>query len=216
MQLYELFYSMQGEGPASGQPSVFVRLAGCNLHCERCDTPRMKVQEVGIGNLAQHINEHLSRHSNNCRVVITGGEPLLQSDELTTLISKLNSDHIDLETNGTIKPDNNLISMFSYLVVSPKKDSIRDPVSRRDFFNFWASYSNVYFKFVVGPQSWMYNESEIMEILKEFSINPGHCFVMPGGSTFHELTVTGPKTWKIAMRIGCNYSDRQHIRCGGK
>jgi 7-carboxy-7-deazaguanine synthase len=38
LKIVDLFYTIQGEGPYNGMPSVFVRLAGCNLRCYFCDT----------------------------------------------------------------------------------------------------------------------------------------------------------------------------------
>jgi 7-carboxy-7-deazaguanine synthase len=101
MKIAEIFSSLQGEGKNQGKPCLFLRLAGCNLRCTWCDTPASR--SGGIEMSVDTISEHIWR-TNPPYVCITGGEPLLQADELERLISSLHKrgTAIDIETNGTL------------------------------------------------------------------------------------------------------------------
>jgi 7-carboxy-7-deazaguanine synthase len=101
MRIAEIFRSLQGEGRNQGKPCLFIRLAGCNLHCHWCDTP---YAQAGGSEMNIHaIVEQVSR-LNPPYVCITGGEPLLQADNLEPLLISLHTRGtvIDIETNGTI------------------------------------------------------------------------------------------------------------------
>jgi 7-carboxy-7-deazaguanine synthase len=102
MKIAEIFVSLQGEGKNQGRPCLFIRLAGCNLHCRWCDTPAS--QSGGMEMSVDAILEHVWR-TNPSYVCITGGEPLLQADELELLLSSLHRRGIpvDIETNGTLE-----------------------------------------------------------------------------------------------------------------
>jgi 7-carboxy-7-deazaguanine synthase len=101
MKIAEIFTSLQGEGKNQGKPCLFIRLAGCNLRCTWCDTPAS--WSGGIEMSVDTISEHI-RRTNPPYVCITGGEPLLQEDELERLIYSLHKrgTAIDIETNGTL------------------------------------------------------------------------------------------------------------------
>ena len=101
MKIAEIFASLQGEGRNQGKPCLFIRLAGCNLRCRWCDTAY--AQDGGIETGIDAILEHI-QSQNLSYVCITGGEPLLQADELEQLLVLLNQKgySIDIETNGTI------------------------------------------------------------------------------------------------------------------
>ncbi len=101
MNILEIFYSIQGEGTNQGKPTIFVRLAGCNLMCRWCDTPGAHDQGFPL-NVSQVIGKV---RDFRCReICITGGEPLLQADELADLLRLLSGlgYHIEIETNGTV------------------------------------------------------------------------------------------------------------------
>ncbi len=130
MSLYvsEIFDSVQGEGTHVGVPATFIRLAGCDLRCEWCDTKDSweitSGTELSISNIVENV------HYNH--VVLTGGEPTLQN--LAPVIKAL-KDHsppkaqeiktashgghyISIETNGlhAISPDLGL----DWITCSPK------------------------------------------------------------------------------------------------
>lgn len=97
MRINEIFYSIQGEGYWSGTPSVFIRFAGCNLHCPFCDTDHSASGEYTLEALLDRIASFAP-----CRhLVITGGEPSLQITR--TLVNRLSATgyYISVETNGT-------------------------------------------------------------------------------------------------------------------
>ena len=101
MKIAEIFRSIQGEGRNQGKPCLFIRLSGCNLHCRWCDTAYAQNGGIEMGIdaiLKQTQNQGLSY------ACITGGEPLLQADELEQLLVLLHQKgySIDIETNGTI------------------------------------------------------------------------------------------------------------------
>jgi len=132
LAVQEIFYTLQGEGPFSGTPAVFIRLAGCGLQCGWCDTEfesnidnRMTVDEV----LAK-VYDVIADLSFVPMFVLTGGEPLRQN--ITNLVyqisSRLGQPIIQVETAGYTWPDflpemllsHNIIS----LVCSPKTKTL--------------------------------------------------------------------------------------------
>ncbi len=117
--LTEIFYSLQGEGMRTGEPSVFVRFAGCNSKCRiathgfDCDTDfrqRMKMTAQAIAAAARESGGACSW------VVLTGGEPGLQVDE--DLLEELRHQQfrIAIETNGSIE----LPGGIDWITISPK------------------------------------------------------------------------------------------------
>ena len=108
LNIAEIFCSVQGEGIYSGIPSVFVRVAGCNLDCSFCDTSFAKniskADKMSVENVLAEIKKYNVEH-----VVITGGEPTLYPKELVFLCNKLSvlNKKVTIETNSTIFVDCN-------------------------------------------------------------------------------------------------------------
>jgi 7-carboxy-7-deazaguanine synthase len=78
LQVREIFYTIQGEGPYAGLPAVFIRLTGCNLRCHFCDTKwdDEKDEMLGVVAILQRVLHLAPDHCD--LVVITGGEPARQ------------------------------------------------------------------------------------------------------------------------------------------
>jgi 7-carboxy-7-deazaguanine synthase len=100
LKITEIFYSLQGEADTAGVPTVFVRLTGCPLRCQYCDTEYAfhggewwEVQSV-----VQRVRELGGRH-----VCVTGGEPLAQKSCLTLLTQLCDEGcRVSLETSGAM------------------------------------------------------------------------------------------------------------------
>ncbi len=221
VQLSELFYSMQGEGPAVGRPAIFIRLSKCNRACKGCDTIiKDKVEETTAETIVNRVKNYLKTYPNS-RIVFTGGEPLLQPVAINEIINGLPGQIFDIETNGTIMDQVELYKRFNLVVVSPKKDYFDSPKNSIQFFKDWAKISaegrnNVFFKIVVGNLPWAWSESEVRDVLRLSKTSPERVWLMPAGDNVDKLQISGKNTWKIAMRLGCNYSDRLHIRTNSK
>ena len=116
LQLSEIFYSIQGEGMWTGTPAVFVRLAGCNLACDFCDTDYSIKSFSPIDEIVAQVRE---RGGDCPMVVLTGGEPLAQT-EAPALIEALRRDgrRVHIESNGTIYTE---LPEDVWLCVSPKE-----------------------------------------------------------------------------------------------
>lgn len=115
LPLVEVFYSLQGEGLRTGQATVFVRLAGCNLACDFCDTD-FRVQET---HTEDSLLDEIAAIGGDCRwVCFTGGEPTLHA--LQTLCERLHARgyQLQMETNGTRpRPEWGI----DHITVSPKQ-----------------------------------------------------------------------------------------------
>jgi len=98
MRVNEIFYSVQGEGFYTGTPAVFVRLSGCNIKCDFCDTDHFSSVEMTEEEVVGAVVKWPAKH-----IVITGGEPTLQLT--TSFVEKLHDvgRYVQIETNGTLK-----------------------------------------------------------------------------------------------------------------
>lgn len=112
----EIFPTLQGEGPFAGIPSVFIRLGGCNLACDFCDTEFENFTTTSLFKILSEVDS-LSRNTQKKRVrklvVLTGGEPFRQN--IVPLCDAMieSGFAVQIETNGTlwrdIHPDVNVV-----------------------------------------------------------------------------------------------------------
>ncbi len=129
----EIWHTLQGEGPFSGWPAIFVRFAGCNLRCFWCDTEFDERFHYELLALAEQINHQAHLHPNTRLIVFTGGEPMLQSifDLVQHIVPKL---RIQIETAGTVWPERetavDYAALFGrvYIVCSPKTPKVHEKV----------------------------------------------------------------------------------------
>ncbi len=100
LRITEIFYSIQGEAATVGLPTVFIRLTGCPLRCNYCDTAY--AFQGGHSETLQHILSEVARYQPRF-VTVTGGEPLAQKECLTLLTLLCNAGYeVSLETSGAM------------------------------------------------------------------------------------------------------------------
>jgi len=138
----EVFYTLQGEGPYSGQPAVFVRLSGCNLRCFWCDTEfESSTWTPGLPELLDAIDAQLQPVCD--LIVLTGGEPLRQN--IRPLVDALleRGLRVQIETAGTLwldLPDDPRLC----IVCSPKTGKLNPKlVPRIDVFKYVIASGDV-------------------------------------------------------------------------
>lgn len=154
MLVNEIFYSPQGEGPLMGTPSLFVRLQGCNLRCNMCDTPYAfnEGKELSTEEVAEKMIQKSSDYTDH--IVFTGGEPLLQQAEIIELIRYFDERGMDykysIETNGSVIPRLALLRLIDFFIISPKlsNSGVKQYEISGQFFK-WRKVK-IYIKFVIN------------------------------------------------------------------
>jgi 7-carboxy-7-deazaguanine synthase len=126
LEVIAAWLTLQGEGPYSGTPAVFVRLAGCNLSavCKSCDTEYTRGRVMSDPDQLLTIIENAG-DDNTDLCVLTGGEPFRQN--LAPLVRRLlrGGWRVQVETNGTLfLPDFPYEDRLVTLVCSPKTPSL--------------------------------------------------------------------------------------------
>ena len=117
LKTIEIFASVQGEGLRQGEPTIFVRLAGCNLRCGFCDTKKAwrGGREMTVAAIVDRVLT-LGKDCPTTWVCLTGGEPLAQ--DVRSLLGRLHDARfrVQVETNGTFPP----VPLADWHTVSPK------------------------------------------------------------------------------------------------
>jgi 7-carboxy-7-deazaguanine synthase len=140
LDVHSVFYTIQGEGPHTGRPAVFVRLAGCNLQCPMCDTDYTSTRwKASPQSLLEIVQEQKMSYANKVDyeprplVVITGGEPFRQN--IAPAVEHLigNGYDIQIETNGTLPIPDSMIGCYDeenlMIVVSPKAGKVHPSIA---------------------------------------------------------------------------------------
>jgi organic radical activating enzyme len=235
----EIFHTIQGEGVSAGAPAVFIRTSRCNLHCVWCDTdhtwnfegtpwPHEKDEVPGY---AKHRKSDVTFEIDpadaarrilgyQClRVVITGGEPLLQEDDLLEMIRHIRNERpgtiIEVETNGTRIPSLAFAEAVDQFNVSPKLSNSGMPESLRlnsEALAFFAGSKKAWFKFVVADPA---DLAEIQSLRARFDIPASRTLLMPEGRSAAELDRSAAWLAEICRDLGLRFCDRLHIRLWG-
>lgn len=113
LKVNEIFYSLQGEGARAGEPSIFIRLSGCDLTCGFCDTEFTSGKEMAVVEIIEYCQKKFPK----CFWIIwTGGEPALQLTKEIVQSFKQAGYSQAIETNGNHPVPDNL----DFITLSPK------------------------------------------------------------------------------------------------
>lgn len=221
LKVSEIFESLQGEGVSTGAPCVFVRLAQCNLHCSWCDTKYTwdfahyryedEVREQSVLHVAQVVNGAASR-----RLVLTGGEPLLQQRSLQEFFAQLAPDiAVEVETNGTILPEAAAMSRVNQWNVSPKLKNAGDPEQfriRPEVLTSLRDTGRAYLKFVVQSQA---DCEEADSLVARFDWPRDRVLFMPEASDRDQLRARSRVVAEAARLRSFRFSSRIHLELWG-
>lgn len=208
-----VFYTLQGEGKTMGLPSVFLRLHVCNLRCVWCDayyTWNPKTTEFWTESKQWTIEETAENIRNawgteapvQKRVIVTGGEPLLQKDQIDRLMQELGEEwKLEIETNGTIMPTEWQLANAQFNC-SPKLRNSQniDQARRKQDVIQRLAQADTLFKFVV-----MHNE-DLDEIERDwvqaYNIPVDQVCLMPQGVTAEEVHKNAQRVVEYAKLKG--------------
>ena len=210
--------TVQGEGAAGGRHCMFVRVANCNLTCSWCDTAytwafdertagKLEVPTVPFNKeenlflmqpdeVFDKLETLWPMKTRPTMVVISGGEPMMQTKALTPLAQKLvdYDNMIHVETAATLMPSITFDALVSQYNVSPKLEHSGNRLELRrkpEVLKFFGQDERAWFKFVMRDPS---DFDEIDEIVKIAGADPHHVMVMPEG-------VTAEKNMAIAKTL---------------
>ncbi len=218
----EIFYSIQGEGMLAGVPSVFVRLSGCNLRCDWCDTPyaswKPEGEDIYLGTILADVRRNWASH-----VVVTGGEPMIHVGivELTQKLKELEQ-HITIETAGTVFEP----VVCDLMSISPKL--AHSTPARREGGRWAAQHDRLRYqpdvlkqliasypyqlKFVVRQQQDM---TEIQSIVKDIGADRDRVMLMAEGTDPGTIYERSQWITEACKQFGYRYSPRLHIDIWG-
>ena len=231
----EVFYSIQGEGKTVGIPSVFVRLGGCNLMCGgmgtqfdgelhngaefRCDTV-----EVWMKATSKELHEILPQDCetairNEAHIILTGGEPTMQQEALVEFIkyvkAYVNSNaYFEVETNGTIMPNEFLLEQIDLWNCSPKlrNSGMDNAMTYKPNVIKELNKKNTIFKFVVNSdKEWEEIERDYLPIVDREKI-----YLMPAGENQELLNENKQRVVELAKDKYLNFTTRLHIEIWNK
>ena len=221
LKLSEIFESLQGEGVSLGSPTVFVRLAQCNLHCTWCDTKYTwdfqhydydaEVREWRAEDVARQVNASSSR-----RLVLTGGEPLLQQRALVPFFTSLAPDIVvEVETNGTIAPTVETLRRVNQWNVSPKLGNAGDPEALRvrpAVLLAFRDAGSSFLKLVVHGDA---DYAEADALVQRLAWPRDRVLFMPEASDRETLRARALPVAEAARARGVRFSSRLHLELWG-
>ena len=221
----ERFVSLQGEGATAGVPSAFLRLGQCNLSCSWCDTPytwdfekfdrKQELQTVSFDALVAWLLPLNIR-----RLIITGGEPLVQHRKLMPFLHLLdqaclkeNTDLfvIEVETNGTILSGSELSARVNQWNISPKLCSSGQSEKAALKPEVLAQYrvmDRAFLKFVLSDSA---DEQRALRLIAQLSWPKERVIFMPEARDKQSLRERSPRVAQIALREGVLFSSRLHL-----
>ncbi|XVU27908.1 7-carboxy-7-deazaguanine synthase QueE [Actinoplanes sp. CA-054009] len=217
--------TVQGEGVSLGRPAVFLRLAHCNLKCTFCDTPytwdwrryssHTEAHPTPIAQIASDIRQRIAPGVR--LLVITGGEPMLQQPAIELLLDLLHDPNraleVEIETNGTIAPRQELTRQVSRFNVSVKPSSAGMTGHRRvrpEAVGVLRETNKAVWKFVVSDPS---DVLEVEQFVDRFGVEP--VFLMPEGTTPGQLNAKYEMVTRACIKNGWTVTPRLHIHIWG-
>ena len=226
----EIFASLQGEGPSQGRPCAFVRLSRCNLACVWCDTAytwrfegdnrphRAQLTYERKANQVTLDEEEAAQRIaalGQPRLVVTGGEPLLQAPAVARMLALLPDMRVEIETNGTVAPPPALDALVAQYNVSPKLAHSGNPADLAlppERLRAWAAEPRAAFKFVVAESA---DVEEVLELAERFAIPRERVWLMAEGTDAAALEAREAWLAPLCLEHGLTLSKRMHIQLYG-
>lgn len=214
--------TIQGEGPYAGRTVQFIRLGGCNLSCNFCDTPY--TWDASRFDLRTEIpmtpvQDVLDQLIPGVPVVLSGGEPLMHQKNkafqwmLSDIVLRQRLE-LHIETNGTIEPDVETLSLVRHFAVSPKLPHAGDHKHNQDPkpWQGWASVGKAILKYVVRDEQ---DVADAVTAADQLGVPRDRVWVMPEGVDNDTLLARWPAVARAAADHHINACQRLHVLAWG-
>jgi len=224
-----VFFTRQGEGFTTGKLACFFRLHICNLLCQWCDTYYAldkRSDEYWTESAQWTIEEAKEAIESSWesrdpdiekRLVITGGEPLLQQDSIRKLLKKMPQWFVEIETNGTIMPQDVLLDRCRFNC-SPKLKNSGMPLERRiypDVLQKLNQLDDTCFKFVAETAEDVTEARDT--IIQPLELDTDKVVISPQGVTSKEVIKVREKLLHACEENEYHLGDRMQCHWyGGK
>lgn len=205
LKITEIFYSLQGESSLAGWPSVFVRLTGCPLRCQYCDTAYAFTggEWLHFDQILEQVASHQAKH-----VCVTGGEPLAQSRCIQLLSKLCDAGYtVSLETSGAV----------SVADVDPRVIKVLDiktPDSAEMHRNLWDNLTHLngedQIKFVICSRKdfdWAVDQVQQRNLTEQYPV-----FFSP---SYGQLEAAELAQWVLAEKLPVRMQMQLHKQIWG-
>lgn len=212
--------TVQGEGPSLGRRAAFVRLGRCNLDCRWCDTPftwnwdefdpATELSERPVADVVAEVEA-----MGVDRVVVTGGEPLLQQRRLQPLLAAAAARGwaVEVETNGTLAPTAETAAGVERFNVSPKLANSGVAADRAivpGALEALLATGKAAFKFVATSPA---DLDEVQALVDAHHLDP--VWIMPEGTTAEAVVAGGRALADAVTARGWHLTTRLHVLLWG-
>lgn len=200
LRITEIFYSLQGESNTVGIPTVFIRLTGCPLRCQYCDTAYAFSggEKSTIKNVMNKVSQFEAKY-----VTVTGGEPLAQKNCLELLAELCDADYrVSLETSGAIdvsKVDSRVIKVID-IKTPGSNESHRNLIE-----NLKCLREHDQVKFVIcDRQDYIWSK----QFIQQYQLNQ-RCEILFSPS-YQQLPADKLANWILEDRISVRFQTQLH------
>ena len=200
LRVTEIFHSIQGESVNSGWPTVFVRLTGCPLRCQYCDTAYAFSggQNLGLKEIGEQVASYRARY-----VTVTGGEPLAQKNVLRLMKMFCDDGYkVSLETGGSLPVDK--VDKRVMLVLD-----LKTPGSGEEHRNLYSNIEHIkpqdQLKFVICDST---DYAWTVQLIRKYQL-PEKCTVLLSPS-HGQLEPEALSSWMLADNINARLQLQIH------
>ena len=200
LKITEIFYSLQGESSTIGLPTIFIRLTGCPLRCQYCDTEY--AFHGGEWQTFEKIIHEIQKYPTNF-ITVTGGEPLAQKKciKLLKQLCDLNY-QVSLETSGAIDVSNVDPRVVKVIDVTTPGSGESD---KNLYSNFSFLYSTDQIKFVLCNRA---DYDWAKKIIVEYELTK-QCEILFSAS-HQELAATELADWILVDGLNVRFQVQLH------
>lgn len=199
LRVTEIFYSIQGESTLVGLPTVFIRLTGCPLRCQYCDTSYAFTggSKLTIEQILERVAEYSPKF-----ITVTGGEPLAQKNCLSLLTELCNHYTVSLETSGAIdigEVDTRVIKIVD--IKTP--GSLEVNKNRYENFQFLLPHDQI--KFVIcNEEDYLWSKN----IINQYQLD-SYCNILFSPS-HHEMKLRDLADWIVRDNLPVRLQTQLH------